>query len=288
VPAAAASEEAIAAFAATVAASEEALALLGSARATLADFSVKLWLGALPRAWTEQAGSALVVLKESSASDDRAALVGALRRLKELLLAVEGSAGLLIEGGLRERILEVARGFSACLPDWPEPGRDLGAVARSREQRIARELGVSLDGLTGEQRARLEQWGLRALTAMGPEELAQRLSTPLSRARALSLLALDYQLERQAQPPDVGNRTALELAWAELARCARAFDACDGEQGREEQLARRKRREAVTLLRLLLAERGELPLLDALTPCATSELLVRLRIWLDSIASSRP
>jgi hypothetical protein len=246
---------------------------------------VKLWLGALPRAWTEQTGRALVTLKESATPGERAALVGALRRLKELLLGVEGSAQQLIEGGTREQILEVSRGLSAWLPGWPAPGRDIGAVARSRGQRIVRELGASLDGLTGEQRARLEQWGLGALSGMGPEELAERLSTPLARARALSLLARGYELERQAQPPDVGNRMALELAWAELARCSRAFDACDGEQGREEQLARRKRREAVTRLRLLLAERGELLLLDALTPCATSELLERLRVWLDSIAS---
>jgi hypothetical protein len=246
---------------------------------------VKLWLGALPRAWTLQAGRALVTLKESGGPGDRAALVGALRRLKELLLGVEGSAQQLIEGGMREQILEVSRDLSAWLPGWPEPGRDVGAVARSRGQRIVRELGASLDGLTGEQRARLEQWGLGALSGMGPEELAERLSTPLARACALSRLARGYELERQAQPPDVGNRTALELAWAELARCSCAFDACDGEQGRDEQLARRKRRDAVTRVRSLLAERGELLLLDALTPCATSELLERLRAWLDSSAS---
>jgi hypothetical protein len=206
--------------------------------------------------------------------------------LKELLLEVEGSARQLIESGVREQILEVSRGLSVWLPGWPEPGRELGTVASSRGQRIVRELGAALDGLTGEQRARLEQWGLDALSGMGSEELAERLSTPLSRARALRLLVRGYELERQAQPPDVGNRTALELAWAELARCARAFEACDGEQGPEEQLARRKRREAVTRLRSLLAERGELPLLESLTPCSTSELLERLRVWLDSIASS--
>ncbi len=260
--------------------------MLASARATLADFAVKLSLGALPRAWTEQAGRALLTLKESAAPGDRAALVAALRRLKELLLGVEAGVQSLIEGRAREQILEVSRGLSGWLPGWPEPGRDLSVAVRLRGQHIVRELCAALDGLTGEQRADLEQWGLHVLTGMGPEELAERLSTPVPRARSLSLLALGYKLDRQAQPPDVGNRTALELAWAELRRCAGAFDACDGEQGREEQLARQKRREAGTRLRLLLAERGELTLLASLEPCATAELLERLRIWLDSTASS--
>jgi hypothetical protein len=188
-----------------------------------------------------------------------------------------------IAGRAREELLLALGQLPALLADWPAPLANLGREARRRERRILRELFNGLDGLNADRRSRVaQQMRLELLSIATPESLAQTFETSLERARELSQVLATYRAERQAEPPDVGNWVGLGRAVGELARCARDFDDCDEEQRQEQRLARRRRREASTRVDLLLAERGELELLQTLEPCCFAERIERLRAWLSS------
>jgi hypothetical protein len=70
----------------------------------------------------------------------------------------------------------------------------------------------------------------------------------------------------------VGHQTALREAVIALDRCQREFESRD-EDVRE---LRQQRRQAVCRVNLLLAERGDLDLLDELEPLSVSERVERL------------
>ena len=78
---------------------------------------------------------------------------------------------------------------------------------------------------------------------------------------------------------------AVSGALSELEQRSRELDGHDEDQDAEQRLARVRQRAALTRVNLLLAERGELDLLDVLEPCATAERVERLREWLSSDAA---
>jgi hypothetical protein len=170
-------------------------------------------------------------------------------------------------------------------PTQPEPDV-LQADDSRRERRIMRELFAVIDGLRPLQRQRLEeQMSLEQLCQATPEALSDELQTPLERARELRNVVAAYGIERHARSTGADFAVQLAEAVSELARRSREFDACDEEQGKEQRLARQRRRDALSRLNLLLAERGELELLDVLEPCAIAERLERLHEWLGSGSS---
>jgi hypothetical protein len=109
------------------------------------------------------------------------------------------------------------------------------------------------------------------------------LEAPIERARALHELVASYFSERQTRAASDSLQT-LSVALEELAQRSRELEERDEDQDAEQRLARVRRRAASTRVNLLLAERGELDLLDVLEPCATAERLERLREWLSSDA----
>lgn len=174
---------------------------------------------------------------------------------------------------------------SAQLAEEPEQPSPSPVAASANERRIVRELLAALDGLLPIPRQRLErEMGLEELARATPEVLAQELEAPIERARALSELVASYLRERRSRATTDTLQT-LSTALEELAQRSRELDEHDDNQDAEQRQARVRRRAALTHLNLLLAERGELDLLDALEPCATAERLSRLREWLSSDAA---
>jgi hypothetical protein len=166
----------------------------------------------------------------------------------------------------------------------PEEPRSIAVAASQSERRIMRELFTSLDGLLPAQRWHLErEMTLEELARATPEVLSTKLDAPIERARALSELITSYFRERQARAT-TDSLDDLSAALEELEQRARELDEHDEDQDAEQRLARLRRRAASTRVNLLLAERGELDLLDVLEPCATAERLERLREWLGSDA----
>jgi hypothetical protein len=134
-----------------------------------------------------------------------------------------------------------------------------------------------VDGLRSRPRSRFAQEKtLVYLVASGPEQLAAELDTPIERARELARIVLSYDSERRSSPLDIGHRGALRRATAELAERQREF-----ESGEEEvREARQRRRQALTRVNLVLAERGDLEQLVELEPLAVSERIERLQALL--------
>jgi hypothetical protein len=194
-----------------------------------------------------------------------------------------------------QTLLGLGMGFGVEVPaDYAGPNEAFPtAHARSRpmataanERRIMRELFAALDGLLPAQRRRLErEMTLEKLALATPEELSRELETPIERARALSELVVSYFRERQTRAA-TDSLQSLSGALDELEQRSRELDEHDEDQDAEQRLARVRRRAALTRVNLLLAERGELDLLEVLEPCAIAERVERLREWLSSDARS--
>jgi hypothetical protein len=278
----------------------------------LADFALKLSLGPISAAWVPAVRRSAQALLATGRDRDETALAAVSARLLELLPptrpcapgeAAEGdfpshaaapldasSDGAApraeqdpIDGSTREGILHEVSRLAGLLPEWPAAAQDLAEEGRRREARVLRELLASVDGLKRDQRARLEEQSrLEELAAMSAEALAEEFVAPLERAEEIGQLLAAYRLERRTRAPDLGNLLGLRLAIDELERKNDEFEDCDPEQKEAQRMSRGNRRQAMTAVQLLLAERGELDQLDQLEPLSFGERVERLRQWLDA------
>jgi hypothetical protein len=189
-----------------------------------------------------------------------------------LLASFESLERLLAEGA-RIRALPLLWRLSDSVSEWPAPARSLRDSSRARERRIANELLASVDGLRVRARQQFAaEKTLSHLVGSTAELLADELDTPIERAEELARRVASYEAERRARPIDIGHQTALREAVIELDRRQRQFDASD----ESARAARQERREALLRVNLVLAERGDLALLDELEPLAVAERVERL------------
>lgn len=222
----------------------------------LADYTFRLSFGPVTAAWTAAAREATATLLCAASAEQQSSLATQLERLLPV-----------IERGSRERVLSIAWRLGPAVPDWPVTARDVRDSARRREQRIVTELCSAFDGLRLSARTRLVQTRtLEQLVELAPEGLAEELGCPIERAVELRQHCDRYAAERRARGLDVGHRAAIANALSELERACLDFEALDEEQTEERRAVRQRRRDAQTRVNLLLAERGELELLDALEP----------------------
>jgi hypothetical protein len=239
---------------------------LSSALELLVEFSFRLSLGPVSEAWLAAGAQSAYTLQVAARGGWQ----------PHLLASFEGLELLLAEGA-RKRVLPILWRLSDSVPDWPAAARNLRETARRRERRVVSEILASVDGLKSGARSRFAQEkSLTHLVAAAAEILAEELETPLERARELAQVVLSYDGERHASPVDLGHREALRRATQELEQRHAEFEACDDDL----RAARQKRRQALTRVNLVLAERGDLPLLVELEPLSIAERLGRLRTLL--------
>jgi hypothetical protein len=263
----------------------------------LADFALKLSLGPVSLAWVPEVRRSAEALLATGKQRHETALAAVSARLLELLPAAPREAeGELpfhdvathaeqapLDGSAREGILHEVSRLAGLLPEWPAAAQDLAEEARRREARVLRELLSSVDGLKRDQRARLEEQSrLEELADMSSEALAEEFVAPIERAEEIGQLLAGYRRERRTRAPDLGNLLGLRLAIGELERRNDEFEDCDPEQKETQRVVRGNRRQAMTAVQLLLAERGELDQLDQLEPLSFGERVERLRQWLDA------
>jgi hypothetical protein len=252
---------------------------VGTAAALLADFALELSIGPLSSAWVGEVRRAADTLTPVAEQRQQASLTAVLARLLELSREADPSSPL--AGPLREQLVHELTRLAGLLPEWPAPAQDLAEEARRREVRIVRELLLAVDGTRRDQRARLEQQvRLEALGSMTAEGLAQELAAPVERGMELRRVLDAYFGDRQTAEPDVGRRRGLRRALERLETAARAFEDADPEQKDMQRTLRAARRDALSTLNILLAERGEHEWLDLLEPLSVAERIERLRHWL--------
>lgn len=260
---------------------------LGPAVALLAEFALELSIGPLSSAWADEARRAVHALAPFAEQRQQASLAAVLARLLELLPDASPSSPL--AGALREQLVHELTRLAGLLPEWPAPAQDLAEEARRREVRIVRELLLTVDGTRRDQRARLEQQTrLEALGSMTSESLAQELAAPVERGRELRRALDTYFFERQTSEPDFERRRGLQRALDRLEAAARAFDDADPEQKHLQRTLRAARRDAMSAVNIMLAERGEHEWLDMLEPLSVAERIERLRHWLCSTPEGEP
>jgi hypothetical protein len=250
----------------------------------LAEFAVRVAIGPLAPAWIPEVQRAAGLLRSAPpVSQDPTSL------------ALLSSLGSLVEIGSREQVLQSTSELPRSLLEWPAWASDLASEAQRRERRILHELLLARDGLKARERERLEQeMSLERLRVAGPEELAAAFDISVDRARQLTEDVAAYASEREARPPEVsssaprqsgasraspGPSSAVWGAVADLEQHSRAFADCDEDQRSDLRLARARRRNALSRVNLLLAENGEIELLEMLVPCAVTERIRRLRSW---------
>ena len=258
---------------------------VGPSVALLADFALKLSLGPISGTWAPQVRSAVSALLPVAKERQQATLGAVLGRLIELLPSDASSALATLDGALRDQLVHEVTRLAGLLPEWPAPAQDLAEEARRREIRVVRELLLSIDGTRRDQRARLEQQvRLEVLGGMTAQALAQELGAPVERGTELRRVLDAYLGERQASEPDLGNRLGLARALERLEDAARAFDDADPELKDVQRALRGARRDAMTAVQLLVAERGEHEWLDLLEPLSVGERIERLKQWLRAAA----
>jgi hypothetical protein len=229
----------------------------------LVDLSFRLALGPVSEDWMVAGAGAARVLSQASRAGWQ----------PHLLASFEGLELLLTQGS-RNRALPVLWRLSDSVPDWPASARNLRDRARRCERRVVSELLASVDGLRARPRSRFAQEKtLVYLVATGPEQLATELDTPIERAQQLARIVQSYDGERRSSPVDIRHRRALRRATDELAERQREFES--GEEDVRE--ARQRRRQALTRVNLVLAERGDLEQLVELEPLAVAERIERLQ-----------
>jgi hypothetical protein len=274
----------------------------------LANFALELSLGPLSRAWLPEVQRSAEALRLTANHRGEPALCGISERLLELLrvepaLPSTEPAGSVIaseptsaeptsaepvvaepfDGHRREQILhEVAR-LAGLLAEWPAHAQDLAEEARRRETRIVRELLANFDGIKRDHRARAEEMmRLEELAGMSAETLAEEFELPRERADELRLSLEAYRERQRGRAPEPGHEGRGKRALQELQASMLAFDSCDPEQKSEQRVLRDERRQAMTRVNLLLAERGELEWLDVLESLSFAERIERLEQWLES------
>jgi hypothetical protein len=230
----------------------------------LVDLAQRLALGPVSDEWLTAGTAAAHALKLAARGGWQPHLLASFESLERLLAE-----------GARIRALPLLWRLSDSVPEWPAPARSLRDSSRARERRIANELLASVDGLRlrGRQLFAAEKT-LSHLVGSTPELLAEELDTPIERAQELARRVASYEAERRARPIDIGHETALREAVIELDRRQRQFDASD----ESARAARQERRDALLRVNLVLAERGELALLDELEPMAVAERVERLSV----------
>jgi hypothetical protein len=228
----------------------------------LVDLAQRLALGPVSEEWLTAGTAAAHALKLAARGGWQPHLLASFESLERLLAE-----------GARIRALPLLWRLSDSVSEWPAQARSLRDSSRARERRIASELLSSVDGLRLRSRQQFAaEKTLSHLVGSTAELLSDELDTPIERAEELARRVASYEAQRRARPIDIGHQTALREAVIELDRRQRKFDASDACA----RAARRARRDALSNVNLLLAERGDLALLDELEPMAVAERVERL------------
>jgi hypothetical protein len=239
----------------------------------LVDLAQRLALGPVSDEWLTAGTAAAHALKLAARGGWQPHLLASFESLERLLAE-----------GARIRALPLLWRLSDSVAEWPASARSLRDSSRARERRIANELLASVDGLRVRARQQFAaEKTLSHLVGSTPELLAEELDTPIERAQELARRVASYEAERRARPIDIGHETALREAVIELDRRQRQFDASD----ESARAARQERRDALLRVNLVLAERGDLALLDELEPMAVAERVERLSVLIGLGAGER-
>jgi len=256
----------------------------------LRELIFQLSVGSTPRAWAAACRPLLRPLLDAAHQIGWFALIDALVQLEEALDQASGSSDELIDEESTRSIVEAYEQLRVQLPDV-FTARD---TADSRRLILLESLLLQVPGMHRRTIAKLYAAGLHSIAQLSqakPEEL-MAVITGLDTDVASGMVSHLQRFERQRSSVDPTSLRGhvhgrLRTALSRLAQLQEEFERAEHEGSHlRKKSVRRVRETTLRQLQRLLAELGELSLIEELKRCSTRSKIQRVQTYLQQQASA--
>jgi hypothetical protein len=254
------------------------------------DFLLELVVGPTSKLWLDIVRPALESIRRGAAELAQPDLVAALTAFEEAMNTAARSVGLKVDGHERDGLLRAHRALSASLPQ----AFDLVKERDLREPLVVRHLLLQVPGVHKVTIDKLYAAGLASLDALcrsTVDDLVQLGRLEREGADAISNRFRQYWSDRAAQPVHKAEdraRRKLSTLLEQLASAHQAFQRAEADEDREKKReARNARRASALAINVLLAQLGEVDLVEELERCPTDRRIERVRSYVDLMARAR-
>jgi hypothetical protein len=254
------------------------------------DFLLELVVGPTSKLWLDIARPALDAVRRGAGELAEPELVLALTALDEAMNAASKSVGLKIDGHERDGLIRAHTTLSAALPQ----AFDLVKERDLREPLVVRHLLLQVPGVHKVTIDKLYAAGLASLDALcrsTVDDLVQLGRLEREGADAISSRFRQYWNDRAAQPVHRAEdraRRKLSTLLEQLGTAHQAFQRAEADEDREKKReARNARRASALAINVLLAQLGEVDLVEELERSPTERRIARVRSYVDLMARAR-
>jgi hypothetical protein len=251
----------------------------------LRELMFQLSNGPTPRAWAEACRPLLAPLIHSATQIGLPDLAGGLQGLARALSLAGADTGALIGAAARVSIQDAYARLGAILPE----AFGVPRASDGRRTILLESLLLQVPGLHRRGIAKLYAAGLCSVSQLAQgtaEELSQ--ATGIDRELASTLVAHVQTFARERSGLDASRQrhkavAQLRLLAARLAQLQAEFERAEQTENRPVKKAVRRTREAAVLdLQLVVAELGELELMEELKRCSVRAKLERVHSYLQA------
>jgi hypothetical protein len=254
------------------------------------DFLLELVVGPSSRLWLDIVSPAIDSIRRGAVELGQQDLVLALDAFQEAMDAATRAIGSKVDGKEREALVRAHAALAAALPE----AFDLAKARDQREPLVVRHLLMQVPGVHKVTIDKLYAAGLASLDALcrsSVDDLVQVGRLERDRADAISSRFRQYWAERASQPvhkTDDRARKRLTTLLEQLGNAHQAFQRAEADEDREKKRdARNARRASAQAINVLLAQLGEVDLVEELERSPTDRRIERIRSYVDVMARAR-
>jgi hypothetical protein len=265
-------------------------AMAGTHARPIKDFLLELLVGATSKQWIDVARPAAQSIHRAAGELGHPELVAALGSFNEALESAAKGFGTKVEGAERDGIIKAHAALSAALPQ----AFDLVKERDQREPLVVRHLLLQVPGVHKVTIDKLYAAGLASLDALcrsSIDDLVQLGRLEREGADAILSRFRQYWNERAAQPvhrTEEKARKRLATLLEQLGLAHEAFQRAEADEDREKKRdARNARRASSLAINVLLAQLGEVDLVEELERSPTERRIERVRSYVDQMARAR-
>jgi hypothetical protein len=264
--------------------------MAGAHARPIKDFLLELVVGPASKQWLEVARPAVNTIQRAASELAHPDLATALVAFAEALEAATKAVGASVDGLERDRLIRAHAALSAALPQ----AFDLVKDRDLREPLVVRHLLLQVPGVHKVTIDKLYAAGLASLEALcrsSVDDLVQLGRLERDGADAISARFRQYWRERAAQPVHKAEervRKTLATLLEQLGLAHQAFQRAEADEDREKKRdARNARRASSLAINVLLAQLGEVDLVEELERSPTDRRIARVRSYVDQMARAR-
>jgi hypothetical protein len=265
-------------------------AMAGTHARPIKDFLLELLVGSTSKQWLDVARPAAQSILKGANELGQSDLVAALTTFNEALESAGKAFGSKIDGAERDSIVRAHAALSTALPQ----AFDLVKERDQREPLVVRHILLQVPGIHKVAIDKLYAAGLASLDALcrsSVDDLVQIGRLERDGADAISKRFRQYWTERTAQPvhkTEEKARKKLATLLEQLGLAHQAFQRAEADEDREKKRdARNARRSSSLAINVLLAQLGEVDLVEELERSPTERRIERVRSYVDEMARSR-